>query len=168
MAAYTDGFKARMVKRLIGPEAISATALSAEVGVAQPTLSRWAKEARMVSKMSNSKPDKKKSPRQWSTQEKLAAVLEAAHLSDEDLGKFLREKGLHKAQLEEWLQAADAALHATKTSGRRQASPDQKRIKELEKKLRRMEKALAEAAALLVLKKKAQGIWEDGDDDTST
>jgi len=168
MATYTDGFKARMVRRLIGPEAISATALAAEVGVAQPTLSRWAKEARMVSKMSDSKRGKKKSPKQWSTQEKLDAVLESSQLSDDDLGKFLREKGLHQAQLEEWRQAAETALQATKASGRRQPTPDQKRIKQLEKELRRKEKALAEAAALLVLKKKAQEIWGDEDGDTST
>jgi len=167
MVVYTEGFKARMVRRLTGPEGISASALAAEVGVAQPTLSRWARKARMVSTMSDSKGNKKKSPRQWTTQEKLAVVLEASQLSDEDLGKLLREKGLHRAQLEEWRQAAETALQSTKASGRRQASPEQKRIKELEKELRRKEKALAEAAALLVLKKKAQAIWGDEDGDTS-
>jgi hypothetical protein len=39
-----------------------------------------------------------------------------------------------------------------------------KRIKELERELNRKEKALAEAAALLVLKKKVQEIWGDEDD----
>jgi hypothetical protein len=36
---------------------------------------------------------------------------------------------------------------------------DEQRIKELEKDLRYKEKALAETAALLVLRKKAQAIW---------
>ena len=40
------------------------------------------------------------------------------------------------------------------------------RIKELERELRRKDKALAETAALLVLKKKVQAIWGDEDDDT--
>ena len=39
-------------------------------------------------------------------------------------------------------------------------------MRELEKQLRRKDKALAEAAALLVLQKKAQAIWGDEDDDT--
>ena len=43
-----------------------------------------------------------------------------------------------------------------------------KRIRELEKELRRKDKALAETAALLVLKKKAQEIWGDEDDDTDS
>ena len=40
-----------------------------------------------------------------------------------------------------------------------------KRIKELERELRRKDKALAETAALLVLKKKAQAIWGDREDE---
>ena len=38
---------------------------------------------------------------------------------------------------------------------------DQKRIKHLERELKRKEKALAEVAALLVLQKKVQAIWGD-------
>jgi Skp family chaperone for outer membrane proteins len=40
-----------------------------------------------------------------------------------------------------------------------------KRIKDLEKELQRKEKALAEAAALLVLQKKVQAIWGDPEDE---
>ncbi len=43
---------------------------------------------------------------------------------------------------------------------------DIKRIRDLEKELRRKDKALAETAALLVLKKKVQQIWGDEDEDT--
>jgi len=41
-----------------------------------------------------------------------------------------------------------------------------KRIRKLERELARKEKALAEAAALLVLKKKLEHLQEDEDDDT--
>jgi hypothetical protein len=41
-----------------------------------------------------------------------------------------------------------------------------RRIRKLERELARKEKALAEAAALLVLKKKVEDLWEDEDDDT--
>jgi len=119
----------------------------------------------MVSKMkkSNNAKSPSKSPRQWTVQEKLEAVLEASRLEDKELGKFLREKGLHSAQLEEWRQAAEVALEGPKKPGKRKVSPEKKVIKGLEKDLRRMEKALAEAAALLVLQKKAQAIWGDED-----
>ncbi len=42
---------------------------------------------------------------------------------------------------------------------------DERRIKELERELRQKEKALAETAALLVLRKKAQAIWGEVEDD---
>lgn len=38
---YTEAFKARMLRRMLGPKAVSAQSLSGEVGVSQPTLSRW-------------------------------------------------------------------------------------------------------------------------------
>ena len=82
------------------------------------------------------------------------------------LGEFLRKEGLHSAQIEEWTALAVAAL-ATNKPARRKVSPEAKRNKELERELRRKEKALAEVAALLVLKKKAQEIWGDEDDDTA-
>ena len=45
-------------------------------------------------------------------------------------------------------------------------SADTRRIKELERELRRKDRALAETAALLVLQKKVHEIWGDGDDGT--
>ena len=42
---------------------------------------------------------------------------------------------------------------------REQTRADKKRIKELERELLRKDKALAEAAALLVLRKKLDALW---------
>jgi transposase-like protein len=92
-------------------------------------------------------------------------VLEAAALSDAELGEFLRRKGLHEAQLEEWRRLATEALGNSQRQSRK-PSAEEARIRELEKELRRKDKALAEAAALLVLQKKARAIWGDGGDDT--
>jgi transposase len=108
-----------------------------------------------------------KSPHQWTAEERLRVVLEASRLSDEELGAFLRTEGLHQSQLEEWRAAVIEALGTRKTR-KSKKSPEAKRIQQLEKELLRKDKALAEAAALLVLKKKAQEIWGDEDDDTPT
>lgn len=160
---YTQGFKARMIERMAGPERISATALSRETGVAQPTLSRWLRE-RTLAGMSDDKP---KGRRTWTPQEKLRVVQEASQLDDDQLGAFLRREGLHEEQLREWCEAALAGLAPPKRS-RSKKSPEQKRIAELERELLRKDKALAEVAALLALKKKVQAIWGDEDDDTDT
>jgi transposase-like protein len=108
-----------------------------------------------------------KRPQDWSAEEKLAAVLEAAALSDEGLGAFLRSRGLHEAQLQQWREQMISGLNPSPMQ-RGKKAPETKRVRELEKELRRKDKALAETAALLVLKKKAQAIWGDEDDDTES
>jgi transposase-like protein len=157
---------------------MSATALSADVGVHQPTLSRWLREARGNLGSMSKRPVESKSPpaspspkarraEEWPADERLRVVLEASQLSDAELGAFLRREGLHEATLSEWRAAALEGLtpQATRRSRTKRAS-QQKRVRELEREIRRKDKALAEAAALLVLQKKVQAIWGDADDDT--
>ena len=81
-------------------------------------------------------------------------------LEEQDKGKYLREEGIHTIHVQRWKQEM---LEGLKSNGKglRKAAPQAKRIKELEKELNRKDKALAETAALLVLKKKAQDIWGD-------
>jgi len=110
---------------------------------------------------------KAKRPHRWTAGEKLRVVNEAATLSDEDLGAFLRREGLHEAQLKEWRQAATDALKNTKKK-RSTRTPEARKIKELERELLRKDRALAEVTALLALKKKVQEIWGDEGDGTFT
>ena len=111
---------------------------------------------------------KSQSSRSWSAAQKLEAVLEAAALSEQDLGPYLRRKGLYRSDLEQWREQMLTGLEA-KPKRRRTSSktPEGRRIRELEKEVRRKDAALAETAALLVLKKKAQAIWGAEDDDTT-
>ncbi|WP_437851709.1 transposase [Sorangium sp. So ce363] len=103
-------------------------------------------------------------PEDWTPEQKLRAMTEAAALSERELGEYLRREGLHEAQLAEWRKAALEALGGPAKAGHGPAPS--RRVRELERQLRRKDKALAEAAALLVLQKKVQAIWGDGDDDT--
>lgn len=106
-------------------------------------------------------------PQNWSPDEKLRAIMEIDQLSPDQVGAYLREKGLHEAQIKQWRQAISEALGAgALRKNRSKKDSEWKRIKQLEKELRRKDKALAETAALLVLKKKAAAIWGDEDDDT--
>jgi hypothetical protein len=100
-------------------------------------------------------------PEDWSAEERLRVVMEASRLRDEELGAFLRREGIHEATLAEWKASVLEALGPQK-----RVSADSKRVRELEKQLRRKDKALAETAALLVLQKKVQAIWGDEDEDT--
>lgn len=153
---------------MTGPRPVSANVLSKEVGVSQSSLSKWLREASTLVAMKNQKRSAKqsKSPRQWTFTEKLAAVTQAAKLTDDELGAFLRREGLHEAQLKEWVDAVQAALSDTKPKPSKKAKSDAKRIKKLEKELDRKEKALAEVTALLVLKKKLDTLLGGEDENT--
>jgi hypothetical protein len=101
-----------------------------------------------------------KRPQDWTAEEKWALVLEAAAVPQAELGAFLRRKGVHEAQLVEWREAAMAGLQRPSKRERKAANIERLRVRKLERELRRKDKALAEAAAPLVLKKKAQEIWD--------
>jgi transposase len=163
---YSEAFKSKMVQRMVGPAALSANRLSQEIGIGQPTLSKWLRQAegRMGRVEFDSPPPSPPSPRRpedWSPEERLRAVMEASRLSDDELGAFLRREGIPEAVLAEWRTAVLEAL-----APQRKPASDSRKVRELEKQLRRKDKALAEAAALLVLQKKVRAIWGDEDDDT--
>jgi transposase len=177
---YKQRFRAEMVKKLTAPNAPSQGELARKTGIPQPTLSRWVREATtlddVAAKKTNAPGKKRKRGRQRTpkgtrrlrertAEEKLQIVLEAAKLSDAELGSFLREKGVFEIELLEWREMALAGLN--REPAVRPATPAEvKRARELERELRRKDKALAEAAALIVLKKKVQALWGDEDDDT--
>jgi transposase len=172
---YSEAFKSKMVQRMMGPQAKSAYALSVELGLSQPTLSRWLRAARSnlgpMSKVPSSPPPpsspKPRRTEDWSPVERLRVLNEASNVADAELGAFLRREGLHEATLREWREAALEGLSPQRTSRAKQKlGSEGKRVKELEKELRRKDRALAEAAALLILQKKVQALWGDGDDDT--
>ncbi len=164
MRQYSEKFRTRMVRKMVGPPAVTAFALSQDVGVCQTTLSRWIRAASKVSLMSKTKKSDARRPHDWSAAEKMAAVMEASSLSEDNLGAFLRQRGLHEPQLEQWNAQMLKGLEPVPR--RKKTSPEARRLRELEREVLRKDKALAEASALLILKKKAAAIWGDVDDDT--
>lgn len=166
---YSVNFKKRMVERMVGPRRVSASALSKEVGVPQPTLSLWLRAAGSVS-VAMSDDEKKRATRRpddWSPQEKVAAVMEAAGLPNADLGAWLRRKGLTEEHLRQWREALEERAAAVfEPREPRGSAESRRRVKELERELRRKDKALAETAALLVLQGKMQALWAAEDEPT--
>jgi transposase len=170
-----------MIERMIGPGAISPDKLALEVGIGKSTLWKWRKQALEGHKpraQSEGLGVKKTSQQQWSGQEKVRVILTAAALCEEELGAFLRKEGVHEAQLQMWKQEMVDGLEQldrSKRSQKQQASQDSRRIRELEgeiarkeRELGRKDRALSEAAALLLLQKKVRQIWGDEGDDTTS
>ena len=166
---YTESFKSKMVQRMTPPDAVSAMRLSKEVGVSQSQLSRWLRDARTVVPMARKSERHAIEGRTRAAEDKVRIVMAAAAIPASELGALLRREGVHEAELEQWraavLAGAKSALDdsSPKPSAR---GVEARRIKDLERELRRKDKALAEAAALLVLQKKVRAYLEDGDDGT--
>ena len=165
-----------MVQMMCGPEPISACALAKQEGIAQSTLSRWKRQAATVGGMKNRRHTNEshentphKRPQDWSLEEKLQAMVDVSTLSDKELGAYLRRKGLHEGTLKQWRAQVARALseQAPRAKKSRAHKEADKRVRKLERELKRKNAALAEAAALLVLKKKVQEIWGDEDGDTA-
>lgn len=154
---YSEKFKEKMVEKMTGPSAMSAFRLSKECGVGQPTLSLWLRRAR-VSPMAAKAGMKRR--KRWTPEEKLRVLGAAAQLGEGELGEFLRREGLYEADLKAMRDEVTLALTAKAPKA---DAADKKRVKELERELRRKERALAETAAILVLRKKLSAYFSEGE-----
>ncbi|MCY4473214.1 MAG: hypothetical protein OXC07_10440 [Kistimonas sp.] len=113
-------------------------------------------------------PGNGKNPQQWFAQDKFAVLMETAAMNTAELSECCRKRGFYAEQIQQW--TTDFIAGNSRPEEIRQATTlaqrnDKKRIQKLERELRRKDKALAEAAALLVLSKKATAIWGEHAED---
>ena len=149
---------------MLAPNNMALRRLSQEEGISEATLHKWRAEARGKGQLL---PDADAGPAGWTSRDKFAAVLETAALNDADLAEYCRKRGVFAAQIKAWREACEQANDWDRASTARlsQATKQERqRIKELERELARKDRALAETAALLVLRKKLGAIW-GGDED---
>lgn len=164
MNHYSEERRASVLRKLLPPLNRSVPEVSQEEGIAQGTLYHWRDKARMKG---NVVPGNKKTPEAWSAEARLATVIEVASLSATELSRYCREKGLYVEQVTAWREACLAgqrSAHEQRGSEREEIRVSKKRIRELERELHHKEKALAEVAALLVLRKKMNALWESDDE----
>ena len=121
-------------------------------GLSKSTLYTWSRKLHSMA-ISNIT----KSP--FTAEQRFAVVLETAAYSEIKLSQYCREKGLYPEQIHQWKQACINANNDAPVPGSKTNKQDKKYIRELEKELRRKEKALAETAALLVLRKKYNALY---------
>jgi len=113
-------------------------------------------------------PNSNTSSEQWSAQTKLTIVAETYSMTESELSKYCREKGLFPEQVQSWRSECMQGFQSRKereAEAKKQAKADKLEIKELKKELRNKEKALAETAALLVLRKKLRAFYGDEPED---
>jgi transposase-like protein len=160
---YSPERRTAVLKKMLPPNNMSIRQLSKEEGISEGTLHAWRSHARSKGQLL---PDADAGPEGWSSRDKFSAVLEASPLNEADLAAYCRKRGLFPAQIAAWRTACEQANDWDRVSTARlglATKEEKKRIKGLERDLARKDRALAETAALLVLRKKASAIWGDED-----
>ena len=166
MPRYSEEFKEQIVRKMMPPNAQSVAQISRDTGVSEQALYNWRNQYRHEGKAVPADPS---NPENWSGANKLAVVIETAAFNEQQLSEYCRRKGLYPEQITRWKEAAIDGNESSSrplTKAEMQAlKKDRKKIRCLEKELGRKDKALAEAAALLILQKKAQAIWGEPEDE---
>lgn len=162
---YSEELKNNLIAQMLPPSSRSITELAQETGIPKETLYSWRSKAlgqrKVVTEIEGGG--------NLSSADKFHFVVESAALNALELGEFCRRRGLFPEQLSAWRENCIAAngIHP-----RREKSPETHELlmenRELQSELRRKEKALAEAAALLVLQKKVRKLWEGIEDASSS
>jgi transposase-like protein len=163
---YSIEEKQRLIKRMLPPENCSVTKLSNETGVHKSTLSTW------KTKALKGQPAREcgRPKDTLSSREKFMIVMETYTLSEIELSKYCREHGLYVEDVKKWRSSCMEANTTKKTNTanavelKTELVEEKKKSKELEKELRRKDKALAETAALLVLRKKLVAIFGENEE----
>jgi len=157
MKLYPPELKASLIARMLPPNNVNIAELARETGIPKNTLYSWHSQARRGSTSA----DEEKNSAGLSSQEKFTIVLETASLNEVELSEYCRRKGLFPHQVAAWRETCKLAHNPRDDKADRQKLRAQAaEIKRLDAELMRKDKALAEAAALLVLQKKVQTLWE--------
>jgi transposase-like protein len=168
MRPYSDAVKADVRRRMSPPNRQSVVEIARELGIHAITLYKWRKAWRLQGEVV---PASEKEAEGWSAADKFTVVLETAGLNATELGGYCRERGLYPEQVDRWRKAAQDAnaqpllTMADQKDLQKRHQEDQREIKRLQQELRRKDKALAEAAALLIASKKIQAYWGEGGED---
>lgn len=166
VARYSIEHREWVVRQMMPPLNRTVPELVEATGITDATLYAWRKQARAAGAVV---PGDGQQADQWSSQDKFRVVLESASLNAAELAEYCRRKGLYIEQINAWREACEQANSLAQPSKTRREREEEKaakkRIKQLERELRRKDAALAETAALLVLRKKAEALWGKDEDE---
>ncbi len=163
MASYSKEFREKLVARMLPPNNEPVPKISKETNISETTLYKWKKKY-----VTSAQPIKTSDTDKWSSQDKFRIVMETASMNEAELSKYCRSKGLYPEQVKDWkdvcMQANGGVAEEASRLNKEMKTKD-KEIKALQKELQRKEKALAETAAILVLRKKLDALLGNDDEE---
>ena len=155
---YSESFRQQALEKVYTRDSRPIRSVADDLNMSYGTLRNWMKADKNNSPARSGQRSRR--PKDWSLAERLQLLKESHGLDEEALNVLCREKGVFRHHLEQW-QAAFVAGGAVDNGAELRELKDTN--KALRHELNRKEKALAEAAALLVLQKKYRALWEEKD-----
>jgi len=154
---YTKAFKEQAIEKVLQRGHKTINSMADELNVNHHTLKNWLRPYDQRESMPKTLANKR--PEDLGPEERFQLLMESSALEGEALNAFCRQKGIFSHHLEAWKKAfLFPPQNAVKTASDKVLRDENKQLK---KELNRKEKALAEAAALLVLQKKFNAFWEE-------
>ena len=156
-ASYSKAFVDQALVKVFSRGDRTVASVANDLNMKYHTLKHWMKRG-SVSKIKDCA-TKEKRPQDWSAEEQLRALQESYGLVGEGLNTWCREHGLFAHHLTGWKTAF--CIEGKAVPGQQELRALKDENGQLKRELVRKEKALAEAAALLILQKKFRALWED-------
>jgi transposase-like protein len=152
---YSEGFKEQALSKALQRGDRTIHSVAEELNVSYFTLKGWMKRKSQEGRAGGVAREKR--PQDWSLAERLAALQESHGLEGEALSSWCRGKGLFVHHLVQW-KAEFCQRDGDSGAGRAEMRALKEANQRLQRELSRKEKALAEAAALMMLQKKYQAL----------
>jgi DNA-binding transcriptional MerR regulator len=154
---YSSEIKDSLIAKIMSRGTRTIGEVCRQEGVTPQSIHSWMRKRAKVAGMKKPNEIKK-----WSAEDKLKALIDTSALAESDFGVYLRKEGLYSHQVAEWRTDVLKSLDVARARPQAPKRDDRDvRIKELEYNLARMEKALAEASARMMLQKKADLFWAE-------
>lgn len=161
MATYSKEFKEKLIKLMLPPENKPVKKLVEEYHINEQTLYKWRREAKSKGTVYQ---DNAGSKQKYSKEMQLQIIIETSQLNNHDLSEYCRRKGIYAEEIDAWKRAMISGETDEQSKMKQELKDSQAELKRTKKELDRKEKALAEAAALLVLQKKIRAIWNSDEE----
>ena len=155
---YPSGFKEQALAKVFArSDDQTILSIAEDLNMNMGTLRGWMKVAL---RDPQSPPPKSVHVSDWTPAQRLVALHESHGLGEEALNGWCRERGIFAHDLAKW---RSDFCESGATAGPREESDELRQLRvtnlQLQRDLNRKDKALAEAAALLVLQKKYRALW---------
>jgi len=159
---YSESFIEQALVKVYSRGGRTIRSVAEELNINPYTVKHWMRNKEKALRNLTQPTASERRPQDWRAEEQLLALQESHVLTGEALNAWCRERGIFSHHLNSW-KAAFCSPQKTTAVG----LPDNRELRglrdeneQLKRELQRKEKALAEAAALLILQKKFRALWE--------